>query len=470
MTGLNSGNSGIKGEFISPAEFANLMDPLGLTKPSPHLAIGVSGGADSMALAVLSQEWMTGHGGKITALIFDHGLRTDSDREAKQVAGWLADRGIQSEILSWQGPKPATGIQAAARAARYGAMTRWCTAHNVTELLIAHHRDDQAETFMLRLGRASGIDGLACMGRIAPSPIPGNPNIQLVRPLLPVAKSRLIATLKHRNVPWVEDPSNQNTSFTRVRLRVMLKNLADEGFTSERLSVTARRMERARDALRTVTQEFLTRSVVRDPAGFCEISMDDFRHAPEEISLRALSQMLVWAGGQSTAPRLERAERLHRDLMAARDFSGRTLGGCRVEVLKRRHGRCVFVCREAQAATHVLPLSAGDRVQWDGRFQVGLENNLGIGHRAELPQVRRLGEAGWRQIASDIADRVRLDIPVPARSSLPALWDRDGVLSVPLADYLRPWTPPFLATFKTEISWNRDPNAHRQGSTEFLAD
>jgi len=447
-------------KVVSSAEFAELMAPLEIRDRAPRIAVGVSGGPDSMALAVLADQWVSARGGDLVALIVDHGLRPESAEEAHRAAGWLADRGIQSEILCWHGAKPSTGLQAAARMARYRLLTDGCMARGITDLLLAHHRDDQAETFLLRLGRGSGVDGLACMAPLARSPVPHAPDIRLVRPFLPVPKTRLTATLKFLDVPWIEDPSNQNIAFTRVRMRRALKEFAGEGFTSERLSVAARRMDRASEALRAATRELLDRSVLRDPAGFCEMSVDEFQRVPDEISLRALAQMLIWAGGPGAVPRLERIERLHHEFVINSKFSGRTLGGCRVERLQRARGQSLLVCREAGAATQVLPLSPGTEDRWDGRFQVALGGGWHDDSGAGVPNVRRLGDDGWREISRAVADFVRHDIPAPARPALPALWDQNGVVSVPLAGYCRPDSIGSLAVFTTDVQWNTVPKAY----------
>ena len=124
------------------------MAALGPFERQPTVAAAVSGGPDSMALGVLAHEWARARGGRVLALVVDHGLRPDSGVEARRVTGWLGDIGIGHAVLSWDGPKPAAEIQAAARAARYRLLVDHCRADGVLHLLIAHHRDDQAETFL----------------------------------------------------------------------------------------------------------------------------------------------------------------------------------------------------------------------------------------------------------------------------------------------------------------------------------
>jgi len=442
---------------ISAAEFDGLMASLDVENASKPLAVAVSGGVDSMTLVALTQAWVSVRGGNLTAVIVDHGLRTESTAEADQVRKWLSARGIAAEILEWQGNKPKTGVQAGARAARYGLLGDWCSDHGVTDLLLAHHQDDQAETFLLRLSRGSGIDGLGSMTSISSLPVTGMTGVRLLRPLLAIAKSRLVATAEELGLPWVEDPSNRDPAYTRVRFRGAQEFLDQEGLNADRLATAARRMARASDALNRATQDLLANAARRDRTGYCEIGLDEFLHAPDEIALRALGQMLRWVGVPGAAPRLERLEGLYHRLVTEQSLSGSTLGGCCVDTQVNKNTRRLRVFREAMAADEVLTLQPGSRAIWDGRFQVALESCAKPAVPSSPAVVRRLGDAGWRDIASVVSGTVRRQIPALALPSLPALWDQTGVLSVPLAGYLRPDSTSELTGFTTEITWPDNP-------------
>ncbi len=444
---------------IEGAEFDTLMASLGIDLAKPRLAVAVSGGADSMALVLLVSEWVRAQDGEVVGLIVDHGLRPESKVEAQRVADRLKDKGISAQVLTWAGPKPSSSIQAEARAARYKLLVEKCEALGLRHLLVAHHKDDQAETFMLRLSRGSGVDGLACMAPISQPDVSTSTQVRLLRPFLTVPKARLIATLQHRGVPWVEDPSNQCLDFTRVRLREVLKGLAGEGFSSGRLSRAARRMARARDALNKMASEFVSRVGHFDNSGFCEIKLTDLRATPEEISLRGLLIMLHWAGGHGNVIRLERAERLHEEIIGADSFGGRTLGGCRVQLTERPQGLVLMICREAAAAQHELHLAPGTEANWDGRYKVALAADSDSRSQPVQPLpsllVRRLGEDGWRQISSEVSADARANIPVAVRSTLPALWDPIGVVSVPIMGFEREGLTPVCRTFTTDFTPSR---------------
>lgn len=394
------------------------MDRLGPFEPAPHVTIGVSGGADSMALALLASDWAAAAGGALTALTVDHGLRPESAAEARRVAGWLAARGIAHRVLRWTGDKPHSGVQAAARAARYDLLTRWCRRNGVLHLLLAHHRDDQAETFILRLARGSGPDGLACMSAIAGTPWP-----RMIRPLLDMEPARLRAVLAARGQDWIEDPSNRDPAYTRVRIRAALAASGDGGPNTARLAETARRLGLARAALEAQTAGLLARAATIHPAGFCRLDAALLAAAPEDIARRGLSRAITCIGGQSYAPRRERLDRLYRALVEGRLRRPRTLGGCLIA--PRRDG--LLIAREPGAAAPPVPLEPGVESVWDGRFRM-----VPGAARAKGGSLGALGRDGWIRVAESWPEARETLIPPPARPSLPALRDRRGrVVAVP---------------------------------------
>ncbi|MBY0430001.1 MAG: tRNA lysidine(34) synthetase TilS, partial [Rhodospirillales bacterium] len=312
---------------LEAGEFAGLMPAC---EPFPKLAVAVSGGADSMALALLAAEWTAERGGGVTALTVDHGLRPESAAEAAQVGLWLAARGISHAVLRWEGDKPASGVQEAARKARYGLLLDWCRRHGVLHCLLAHHRDDQAETLLLRLSRGSGLDGLAAMAVVSETE-----TARLLRPLLGVPPQRLRATLRARGQDWIEDPGNRNPAFARVRLRGLLPELEPEG-----LAESAAALRQTRCHLETECAALLARHVEPSVLGFAWVAPEIFS-APRELARRALGRLLACYGGAAYAPRRERLDRLLEELRHGLD-GARTLGGCMVAP---RRGR-LLVCRE----------------------------------------------------------------------------------------------------------------------------
>lgn len=250
-----------------------------------HVGIALSGGADSTGLL-----WLAAHCGfstRFSALIVDHGLRPGSDAEALAAAGVAQSLGIAAHILKWTGDKPPTGIQAAARDARYRLMADAAGGLGIQALATAHNLDDVAETFLMRLARGSGLDGLA--GIPAETVIHGVP---VLRPLLEVPHADLVALLQARGIGWIEDPSNQSPAFERARLRaVMGQAMAELGLSTGKIGLSARRLARAREALEAEAARFLAQVSVREDDGW-RIHLADYLAGMPEIRIRTLRMLL----------------------------------------------------------------------------------------------------------------------------------------------------------------------------------
>jgi len=378
-------------------DFPALMAALGPFEKDPIVAVAVSGGADSMALALLAQSW-----GRVVALTVDHQLRPDSTQEAQKVAGWMAARGIPHHILTWDRPR---SDQAEARAARYRLLGDWCRQHHVLHLLVAHHQEDQAETLLLRLGRGSGVDGLAAM-----APLSFTDDVQILRPLLSVPSANLRSYLRGKDQDWVEDPSNRADRFDRVRWR---KIMAAEELSAERLALTAAQMGRARQALEAEQAALAADAITLHDAGFAWLDAGKLRAAPEEIGLRTLAALIRCIGGQGFPPRLEGLSRLYEELDQRRTFGGCVLAPARQGVL---------VHREARGLAADVPLVSGRWVGWDGRFAFRVQEADGL----------RLGALDQEMESGEIPK-----ILVP---SLPAIKDKHGILAVPPLGYRRAGT------------------------------
>jgi tRNA(Ile)-lysidine synthase len=412
-------------------EFAALMERLGPFEARPHLAVAVSGGRDSLCLAILLQRWASPRRGRITALTVDHGLRPESAAEAAQVRRWLAARGIAHRTLRWQRNSAARhfpgGLQAAARDARYRLLCAACRELGILHLALAHQRDDQAETFLLRLDRGSGPDGLAAI-----APIADRQGIRLLRPLLPVPRARLAATLQAWRQNWIDDPSNEDDAHTRIRLRRLLPSLAETGVTPARLVGTATALGQARQAMEDAVADLLAAVAEIDPAGYLRLDPVGLASAPAEVSRRALARCLMTIGGGAYAPRQERLLRLHGRIAGGRLSGGATLGGCRIA----RQKDSLVICRELAAVGPPCPLPANASVVWDGRFALALAS------RPRQPgrfQVAALGEEGYRSVLAHRPDLRGHPIPALARPVLPALWQagkgRKRPFAVPHLDY-----------------------------------
>jgi tRNA(Ile)-lysidine synthase len=398
--------------------------------PSKHLAVAFSGGPDSLALLILAAQWAKRRKAvSLHAFTVDHGLRAASAAEAKRAAGMARALGVPHRILRWTGAKPASGIQAAAREARYRLLLDACRTAGASDLLVAHHLEDQAETFLLRLARGSGVDGLSAMAPARPL-TEDEPSVRLLRPLLDLPRDRLLATVRRSGLQPVEDPSNENEAFDRVKARKALAALAPLGLDAARLARTAGQMARARAALESATAALLSGHAVLSPFGHVEAESAALAAAPRETGLRALALIIRIVGGNNYSPRLEALDALYDALVQGKLGAGRTLAGVKLAA----SGARLIATRELAAAMKAEPLAlrAGEQALWDGRFRVSLPK----APRGQRLVVRALGQAGLAQLAAH--DIVIPKAPKSALLALPGLWREGALVAAPHLGTLDP--------------------------------
>lgn len=390
---------------LTPGDFAASLDRLGSFEPCPAIAVAWSGGGDSTALLLLSREWARARGGTLVALHVDHGLRANSGDEAKSLEARARELGIDFAGLRWEGPKPASGVLAAARDARYALLERACAARGILHLLVAHNLEDQAETIALRAERRSGPTGLAGMSAIVE-----RAHIRILRPLLGAAHADLLATCVAAGVSWLEDSSNANQATARARLR------ADPPPPPDPKAAEIRRARESELAAR------LARAVALAPEGYARLRVEAL--GTGDIAVEALARLARTIGGGVYGARRERAEGV---LERLRGGSAATLGGCRF--VPDRAG--IVVAREAANLEADRPLVPGQEIFWDGRFVACLRGP------ATGLRLGALGEGGWTDLPAAWRDTLRARIPLAARAVLPVVRDLEGLHSVPYLLYGR---------------------------------
>lgn len=399
---------------IDTAAFTERIDAL-LPSPPAALALAVSGGADSMALTLLAARWAERRNIALHALTVDHCLRRESAAEAQQVAQWMEKHDISHQILTAQGEAPQANIQSQARERRYHLLAQWCGTHGISHVLLGHHRDDQAETFLLRLGRGSGVDGLSAMHAIS-----HHHGLTLLRPLLDTPKQALIHYLESVNQRWLEDPANRNPLFTRSRIRALLPALAEAGIGSATLAATASRMARARDYLESQTRDAAAQMLHNMPSGYLRLHLPAFAALHEEIALRLLAAAIGQMTGAPYRPRFSELHALYTALPAAR-----TLAGCKFEP----QGEWLHILREPAAVAPPVPLQTGVQ-EWDNRFRIT------VTEAAEGYHLGALGAGGIRHIrdtAPPAAETAAL--PRTALLTLPAIWHLEKPVLAPHIHY-----------------------------------
>ena len=341
-----------------------------LTDQPDKIAIAVSGGGDSMALALLAHEWCLANGIKMMALTVDHGLRAESAIEAHQVKDWMSNLGIDHQILTWVGHKPDVNIQDEARNARYRLMGEWCHQNDVNHLILAHHKNDQAETFLMRLLRGSGVDGLSAMEEKAHFPVDGVArDLYACRPLLEIPKKRLLGYLESNKQEWIEDPSNQRNQFLRIQVRNLINDTEIDGLDIDRLSTTAKRMRRVRSLLDELTDAAESSGVTYNPLGFAKLNLETLSALHEEIALRLISRILKKVSGGHYPPRHNKLERLYENMQKS-GFPGHTLMG--TIVFKVGENDVVFV-REPNGIDADYPFKNKKKILWDKRFIINVD-------------------------------------------------------------------------------------------------
>lgn len=399
-------------------QFSNHMTDVGLC-PDQSFAVAVSGGADSMALLHLMADWVA-DAGKLHCLSVDHGLRSDAADECAFVARVAKTLGVNHHTLSVVGPSPEADVQAWARTARYQVMEGFCLEHGIGNLILAHHGDDQAETLVMRMLRGSGVDGLSGMQAIA-NPITQAREPRLVRPLLPFSKDQLLAYLSELRQVYVDDPSNQNEAFKRVRVRQFLAQQPERDILTDRLRETASRFQRVKNYLDRQVNKALEAICDRDEAfGYATMDRAAFCTLDEEIAFRVLTRLLRSIGGNLYPPRMRDLTSLWGQLRAD-DFKALTVSG--VQFKKQADGR-LLICREVGRINQKLYGIQQNPLYWDQRFMI----------KTRVPatcQVAALGEKGWQWLKKQ--EGIETD-SLPARlvcMGLPALWSDGEVVDVP---------------------------------------
>jgi len=359
MTSCSNRNEGP----ITTAEAAVVLAPLAAFDA---VALAVSGGSDSVALMTLVAEWAKAHSAppRLAVLTVDHGLRPESAEEARRVVAWAKAQGLAAHVLTWRGTKPATGIQAAARDARHGLMRQWCDSNGFGPVVTAHTLDDQAETMLMRLARGSGVEGLGAM------PVESREPWHVLRPLLGVARTRLLATVVARGQPFIDDPSNGDTGFERVRTRAVLAQLDAAGVTGGHIALAAARLRRANAALETAVHEAERALLTVTPEGAGTIDRAALAALPEEIRLRLIGRAVARFGGRPAQLRLAAVEALEHWVGTGSGLA-RTLGGCRVV---RKQATLLFGREPGRLNPLPLALSPGGITIWDHRFAIAIAN------------------------------------------------------------------------------------------------
>lgn len=380
-----------------------------------HVAVAVSGGGDSMALLLLMQRRAQEHGAAISAVTVDHGLRPEAADEAAMVADLCTSRDIAHETLKWRGWDGKGNLQAEARDARYRLMAEWARARGVDAICLGHTREDQAETFLMRLARKAGSDGLRGMADRFE-----RHGVRWVRPVLGIGRADLRAFLRRQGVGWIDDPSNEDAGFGRVKARQALEVLAPLGIDADTLAQVAGNLRAENNLIRDVTAAALA-GRVEEQFGALSLDPGMLEDLHPELRRRFLNAVVRWMTGADYAPRAVAEASLTAALRAGKTH---TLAGVIGWIGKGR----IWLAREYR------PVKEASGNPFDGRWRV----DGPLGGR----EIRAIGESGLKQ---------RLDwrdtgLPRRVFLPLPGVWEGDRLIHAPGIDAETCFKLSFLRT------------------------
>ncbi len=364
---------------LTPANFRSRLNGLcpAVKNTHQHFALAVSGGADSLSLLMLGAKAQTSNL-SFSVLTFDHGLREGSARDANFVMAIAKQYNLPAYKLKMKTEKPKNSIQSWARAARYDAMLTWCAKNKAAGLVVAHHLEDQAETFLQRLARGSSVDGLCAMQAVS-----AHENGVIFRPFLDVARQTLHLSLKGEDVTPVKDPSNKDPRYQRVLFRQNSHKLAELGLTPQKIADTAHRLQKSREVLEKLARESFEKLVQCDAFGVMSLGRESFNALAEDIGMRLLRHLL--GTFRAYPPRQASIDKLYA-IMRTGKTSRQTLAGQIVSVKKTS----VSFYREPSDIDQIpFILPKGRSHIWDARFLIHVSKKM----RGRY-EVAALGEKG----------------------------------------------------------------------------
>jgi tRNA(Ile)-lysidine synthase len=407
------------------ASFGTALESLIPLNVGDAIGVAVSGGGDSMALLDLARAWSIRRKVALCAVTVNHGLRPEAADEAEMVGAFCTARGIAHDTLRWTGWDGKGNLQAAAREARRGLLIDWAGAKGLKAVLVGHTADDQAETVLMRLARGSGVDGLAGI------PVRTGGAIPFLRPLMGMGRAELRDYLIAEGIAWVDDPSNDDEGFDRVRARKMMDALANLGLTQERLLQTAAHMQAAQTVLKAEALRRARVDVTTDGADLV-LARSVFDLAASDTEPRLLAAAIGWVGGEAAyRPRFASLKDAAEAVLAGRT---RTIAGV---ILSPQAGGKVRLTREAAAVAgleteidlEAIPEGGFD---WDGRWRLvprAPQPRLSAGLR-----IRALGEG-----VLNCPDWRASGLPRASLAATPSIWRDNRLESAPMAGFSNSW-------------------------------
>ena len=408
------------------------MNSLGPYEKKPHLAVAVSGGCDSLCLSFLAKKWVNSVDGRITALLVNHGLRKESDKECIEVKKILKKMNIRCLSFKWKLKKKLKNrVQEEARKFRYNIIQDWCFKNNVKHLLVAHHFEDQKETFLMRLNSNSNIYGLACMPKVLVKK-----EIRILRPFLDIKKEEIIKFLKEKEIKWIEDPSNASTKYFRNKIRKILPELEKKGLTDIKLRKLIKKAQEERQKIEVKFNYWFKKNVKIYNLGYASLNIKSLKLLAKDEFIFNFCKILTIISGSTYAPKSRYVYNFYKKIKSNKILPHVNLGGCHIFIYKEK----LYVSREIFKRSRKQEIDFQfNKIIWDNRFEIKYEkNNLflkkGLG---KLFFIKQLQLNGWNTILSNNANlKQSLNLPNKVILTLPAIKNKkNDVLYVPHLKY-----------------------------------
>ena len=393
-------------------EFQNQMDKFDDDK----IGLAVSGGGDSVGMLVLASEWAKLNRKKIYVVTVNHHLRKEAIEEVVFTRKFAKKLGHSHSTLDWQRPSQVGNLQSQASLARKRLISNWAKKNNIKTVLLAHTIDDQVETILMRFSRGSGVDGLTGMKKL----IEMN-GILWFRPLLNITRNNLRKFLVLKKLNWVEDPTNEDRKYLRVKSRNIISQLREIGINTNLMINTSVRMENAKKVLNDVAIEAFNNFVTLKKWGDIEVNKDIFNYCREDTFLRTLAGLIKGISGSIYRPRYKELINFAEDLNN-KNFKARTLSG----VLARAISQSKVVLRREPSHPLCVSNLKSKNFIWDGRWLVFLSKTL-----TKSEYIGPLGDIGYQQIKKKVGNKINNECFL----STPTLFKKDKVICSPAFKY-----------------------------------
>jgi tRNA(Ile)-lysidine synthase len=409
-------------------EFNQLFEKLGPYEESPKLAVAVSGGSDSLALTLSLHQWVKSKNGSLYALTIDHQLRSQSAEESLVVHNWLKSHNIHHTIIKAH-ILSKNNLASEARQERYKLLTEWCQDNNILHLFVAHTLDDQAENFVIRASRGSGLDGLSHIKYIS-----YKNKVRVLRPFLQISKASLQKFLLSQNHHWIEDPTNVDQDYLRVRARNFLNSnyIEEASLMKTRLKNAALHIYEVNQVIYNLVYKFFTSNVKFFPEGYIRVQYNSFLALEKPVALKILAKALIAIGGLEYTPRLQTLYNIYESLSNITSSGPNTF--CHCQILKEFKNNAFYIISESRP----FPLSVQNKqFTWRNKLLIQLTDRLLKAYSNKLfINTLKQGDKEILKIASN--HFVIKKLPKSILFSIPALYLEDQVIAIPHLDYYRP--------------------------------